>query len=75
MPEPMLKSIVFNPGAALESMIACLSESGVEPESAVVVTRNVASSVRGSRPIKSGWNGHRLFFLAGRFRLQFNFRP
>ena len=71
----MLKSMVFDPGVALESMIACRSERGLEPESAVVVTRNVASNVRRSRPMQSGWNGRRLFFFEARFRLQLNFNP
>jgi hypothetical protein len=58
---------------ALESMIACLSERGLEPESAVVVTRNVASNVRRSRSLQSGRNGRRLFFFEARFRRQLNF--
>ncbi len=51
-PAPMPKSIVFDPGAAFEFRIACRSEPA--PESAAVLTRNVAGIIRFSRPKRDG---------------------
>ena len=65
-PVPMLKSIVFDPGVAFESRIACRSEPA--PESLVSVTVKVEGIIRRSRPWKSGWNCRRFFFLSNASR-------
>ncbi len=47
-PVPMSKSIVFDPGVAFESRIACRNEPA--PESLGSVTVNVEGIIRRSRP-------------------------
>jgi hypothetical protein len=61
----MLKSIVFEPGAAFESIIAWRSEP--VPESFVFTTTNVVGIIRRSRSWKSGRYGCGFFlFLSWR---------